>query len=191
MSFFIPGKKVADFKRPNGSTLEIRYPRWEDIDALTTYINLLSAEDTYIYFSGEVVTKAEEMDYLTSVFKACESQNKVALVVSDDDVIVGCCEVNRKLVSKRRGLHVGTFGLTVARDYRGEHLGLALAKATISEARTAITGLRLITLTVHEPNQIARNLYSKLGFIESGRLPAGLVYKGEYIDNLSMVLKLV
>ena len=38
----------------------IRYPKWEDLEELTRYINKLSSEDTFVTFSGEEIKKEEE-----------------------------------------------------------------------------------------------------------------------------------
>lgn len=184
---FIPGKIVKVFTTKKGKEIVIRYPKWEDLDQLTFYINKLSQEDTFILFSGEKITKEEEGKTLASWFLAMEKGDKVVLGCFYKEKLVAIANVDRNLDNRKRGRHIGGFGISVAKEFRGEGIGFQLAKTIIDEAKKKITGLKMIILGVFEPNKIGLNLYKKLGFKEYGRLPKGIFYKGKYIDEVKMV----
>ena len=54
------------------------------------------------------------------------------------------------------------------------------------EALKNIPELRIITLGVFATNDIAMNMYKKFGFVEFGRLPEGVLHRGNYIDHIYM-----
>lgn len=76
---FIPGKIVKKIRLKNDKEAVIRYPKWEDLEGLTSYINELSAEDTFITYSGEKISKEKEADFLASRFKEMEFGDCVKL----------------------------------------------------------------------------------------------------------------
>jgi len=61
-----------------------------------------------------------------------------------------------------------------------------LLQLVIDEAERRIDGLRLIQLHVFGNNELAYRLYLNHGFIEYGRLPGGVLHRGQYVDNISM-----
>lgn len=184
---FIPGKVVKTFVTKKRKEIVIRYPKWEDLEELTFYINKLSREDTFILFSGEKITKEEEGKTLANWFLAMEKGDKVILGCFYKEKLVGLANVDRNIDYRKRGRHIGGFGVSVVKEFRGEKIGFELTKTIIKEAKKKITGLRMIILDVFEPNKIGQNLYKKLGFVEYGRLPQGIFYKGKYIDEVKMV----
>jgi RimJ/RimL family protein N-acetyltransferase len=187
---FIPGTHVKTVNSKKGNEILIRYPRWEDLHQMTQYINMMSKEDTFITFSGEDVSLEEEAKFLTSVFVDIELHNKVKLCAFHNHKLIGISDVTRNNTSRERGKHIGIFGLSVAQEYRGDGVGYLLAKAVLEESRRHISGLNTVILDVYGKNDIARNLYKKLGFKEYGALPEGLLYRGEFIDDIKMYLPL-
>lgn len=165
-----------------------RPPEISDVDRLTEYINKLSAENTYIRFSGEMLTKEDEYKIVESWLQNIKQGDKAMLLAFLGDQLIGCCNVDRNKEDRKRGLHVGTLGLSMKKEFREQGIGLSLAKVTIDLAKKTIPGLRLIKLTVYQPNTKAINLYKKLGFVQTGFIPKGLLYKGSYYDELIMVL---
>ncbi|MFA6361837.1 MAG: GNAT family N-acetyltransferase, partial [Candidatus Shapirobacteria bacterium] len=86
--------------------------------------------------------------------------------------------------------HVGDFGITVAKKFRGEGIGKKLMELVIQKSIENIKDLKIITLEVFGNNPIAQNLYKKMGFIEYGRLPGGLKRQGEFVDEILMYKKI-
>ncbi len=186
---FTTGKTIHTFTTKNGHQAEFRYPSWEVLPQVLEYINTLSAEDTFIRFSGEKLTLKEEAEYLSSVFVEMELGQAVSVYCYLEGQLVGICGVEKLPALKERGKHVALFGLTVAKEYRGEGIGYELASTTIQQAKERLEGLRLITLSCFAINTTALALYRKLGFQEMGRFPEYVLYKGEYIDQVEMFLK--
>lgn len=190
MITFIPGKMIKQFTSKKGNAVTLRYLQWSDLEQMTQYINRLSAEDTFITFSGEVISTADEAKYLSSLFVDFEFGNKVVVAAFMEDMLVGSCDVARDIANKERRKHVGALGISIKKEYRGEGLGEELMRTAIAEAQKYILGLRIITLHVYGKNDIAQSLYKKIGFIEYARLPEGVKYKDEFIDDISMYLPL-
>lgn len=99
-----------------------------------------------------------------------EFGDKVVLDVFVGEKLVGLANVDRNKDNRKRGRHIGIFGISVDKDYRGEGIGYNLAKAIIEEAKKQIIGLKMIIIDVYSLNQKAITLYKKLGFIEYGLL---------------------
>lgn len=190
MTNFTPGQTVKTFSTKAGQPALIRYPLWEDLNQVVTYVNRLSQEDTYTTFMGELITKEEEARFLADLFLQIELGHKVFLFCFVEKDLVGICGLSRNTQQRLRGRHVGRFGISIDRKARGEGLGYELAQATIAEAKKKIPGLRVIVLDVYDKNQIAQNLYRKLGFQDAGKIPRAILYQGNYLDEMKMYLEL-
>lgn len=189
MSHFIPGKIVKTFTTKKGTEITIRYPKWEDLDEMTRYINEISKENTFLLFSGEEITKEGEADFLGLMLKGIEFRNKVFLGCFVNETLIGVCSVERLEHMRERCKHIATFGLSLASPFRGEGIGYEFAYMTVEEAKKNISGMKLITLEVFGNNEIAQNLYRKLGFIECGRIPKAILHRGDYVDEIKMYLE--
>lgn len=185
---FKPGEIIKTFKTKKEKDIVVRYLKWEDLDELTRYINKLSAEDTFVTFSGEKITKEEEGKTLANWFLAIEKGDKVVLGCFYKEKLVGLSNIDRNVNNRKRCLHVGNFGISVEKEFREEGIGFELARTIIEEAKKKIKGLKIIILDVFVINEKAKKLYQKLGFKEYGRLSKGIFYKGKYIDEVKMVL---
>lgn len=189
MTDFIPGQIVKTFQSRKGNEIVIRYPRWEDLDALTEYINRLSAEDTFLTFSGEKLSREEEAVYLAGLFQDMEFLRKVHLCAFAGDILASTCAIYKRPEARERGKHVAAMGIAVDARYRGEGIGQELLNATIDEARSKIPDLKIVVLDVYAENQVAMSLYRKAGFRETGRVPGGVLYRGRLIDEIQMSLR--
>ena len=63
------GKIIYQGKTKNGQDLIIRYPLLEDVEQLTSYINTLSVEQTFIRFQGEQQTIEQEEMWLKKFWR--------------------------------------------------------------------------------------------------------------------------
>jgi RimJ/RimL family protein N-acetyltransferase len=183
---YIPGKVIKQLTIQDREIV-FRYPKWEDLDTLLTHANTISAEDIFLAFSGEVLSRQEEMEYVCFLQKQIESGNGLAVLAFEGDTFVGSASVDRITSTRKRSHHVGGFGISLSAPYRGKGIGFELAAATIAEAQLVIPGLEMIILDVFSENAAAYKMYTKLGFVEFGRLKNGLKYKGENMDEVKMV----
>ncbi len=101
--------------------------------------------------------------------------------------LIACSEITLEPLIKN---HIGDFGITVAKKFRGEGIGKILMDLVIKESIKNIKNLKIITLECFGINIIGLNLYKKLGFKEYGILPGGLKRRGKYEDAILMYKKI-
>lgn len=180
-------KIVFKGKTDDGIPYLIRYPKRTDLHELWRYINELSKEKTYISLQGEEISLKEERAFLNSALQKIKTNESVFLVVESGNKIVGIAEVTKK---GRTEKHTGVFGITLAKNYRSKGIGRKLMQLVIEESKKKLEGLKIIRLVCFADNDRACKLYGSLGFKEYGRLPGGLLYRGEPTDEVLMYYKL-
>jgi len=181
-----PGTIVYQGKTKKDNEIFIRYPMKFDLSEMIRYINTLSKERTLILFQGEQMNEKEEKRYLTSKLKKIKNHKEVALFVFHNEKLIG--EAHITLKDKAEG-HVGEFGISIDKDFRGEGIGKLLMRLIFEESKKNIPDLKICTLGVFANNAAAYAMYEKFGFMKYGKLPNGLHYKGEYIDHVYMYKK--
>jgi RimJ/RimL family protein N-acetyltransferase len=187
---FVPGGITHSFVTKSGKQAEIKNPSWDILHQKLQYVNELSQEDTFVSFSGEEIALREEADFLAKILIDMELGNAVFQYCFVDGQLVGICGIDRKTILRKRGEHIGRFGLSVHRDFRNDGIGFILAKTAIDLATKHIRNLKIIELECFANNTGALHLYEKLGFQEVGRLPNFILFKGQYIDEVKMTLEL-
>lgn len=170
----------------SGKTVSFRYPTIKDAKILMEYINKISAEKSFILLQGEQQTLEEEQQWLKSKIESISKNECVFILAFIDDKLVASSEITLKPLARK---HVGSFGITVSIDYRGEGIGKILMDLVIKESIKNIKDLKIIELEVFSNNPIAQELYKKIGFIEFGRLPEGIKHKESFIDAILMYKK--
>ncbi len=173
-------------KTKKGKELIIRYVVAEDLKKLLEYINTLSKEQTFIRFQGEQLTREEEKKYLSDFLKKQKAGKAIKLLAFSKDELVGVADVH---LEEKISSHVGIFGITIKKGFRGEGIGKLLMNLTIKEAQKNLKDLRIITLGVFSNNPLAKAIYEKFGFKEYGCLPEGVLHRGKYVDHLYMYKK--
>ena len=161
----------------------IRYPTLSDAPEMWRYINELSQEKTFVRFQGEEISLEYETKFLNGGLEKIKNKRAVQLLVFSSNTLIGISAIDLKDKSES---HEGVFGLSVAKDFRGEGIGKLLMKLTIDEAVNKLSDLRIITLGVFGDNDLAYTLYEKLGFKEFGRLPGGSKHRDKYVDHIYM-----
>src|SRR5690606_9459202 len=154
------------FTTKNGTTAEIRYPLIGDVAALLEFINQHSLEDKFTRFSGEQQTLAEETEYLEGELAAVAAGDGVKLLCSVDNKIAGTVTIRRDKSLLARKLHTSTFGIVVAKEFRGQGIGKELTQHVMDQAIQHMSGLRMIKLECFSNNTVALSLYQKMGFRE-------------------------
>jgi len=149
----------------------IRYPQDGDAQAMLKFINTLSKEKTFIRFQGEQLTIKEEVKYLKKQLSKIEKGEAVQLLAFMNEKLVGVSSISMKDKVEK---HVGGFGISVAKEYRGKGIGKLLMGAVFKEAKKNLATLKIVTI------------YEKFGFIKYGNLPKGIIYKDNYFDDVLM-----
>lgn len=106
------------------------------------------------------------------------------VAVAADGLVLGWCDI-APLMGESRA-HIGTVGMGLRPEARGQGLGRALLQAAL--ARAWDCGFTRIELTVREDNHRARTLYESLGFAHEGVRRRGSCIDGIYHDVHAMAL---
>lgn len=103
----------------------------------------------------------------------------VHLVAEDDGAVVGTIELTAQ---SGRAKHRGElFRFVVAEPHRGKGIARMLLEAALAEAKRM--GIEMIDAAARAGTS-AEDAYRKLGFVEFGRLPGGLVMDPEEVYDL-------
>lgn len=180
----MPGKVITSFTSKRGRPVVIRYPKWEDLDAMTSFANGLVDEDTFVAINKHV-TREEEAKWLSETMAAIETGKKIQLVAEVNGRFAGNCEIR---IHDKRQSHVGDIGISIAKECRDEGIGAELLTALIEESKKA--GLKLLLLHCFETNDRALHLYEKLGFVRAGLIPGVYAYKGSFVGEVTLYLPL-
>lgn len=182
------GGIVYEGKTKNGQDFIIRYPKIEDLEKLLDYINTLSREKTFIRYQGEQLTLEEERQYLEKELKQIYEKKAIMLLSFVDENLVGDTTINLGTLSVNK--HIGGFGISVSKEFRGQGIGKILMSKVLEEAENNLEGLRLIILGSFETNTVAIDLYKEFGFIQYARLPEAFNHKSKYIAEIKMYKKI-
>lgn len=175
------GRILKTFKTKKEKDIVLRTACWEDLGEQLRFINELSKEDTFITYGGEEITKDKEMEWLSKAIGEIQKGNMVLISAFHKSKLIGNCEVKR---GEKRQKHVGSIGISVAKNYREEGIGTEMLKVLLEEAKKM--GVKILKLWVFANNSRAIYVYEKLGFKRSGCVPEGILYKGKYVDDVLM-----
>lgn len=179
-------KIIYQGKTETGKEILIRYPETGDLEKLLNFINELSDEKTFIRYQGEHETKESEEEWLKVRLKEIESKKTVHLLAFSGSELAGATEIRLRDMTEK---HIGVFGITIAKTFRGNGIGKVLMDLIVKEAIKELPGLRIITLEVFSTNDIAKSLYRKVGFVDYGVLPEGVIRNDKFEDAILMYKK--
>lgn len=159
--------------------MRVRAVTLGDAPALRRYARELFAEDLPGIYRRPTPTLEEEREFIRAHI---EPANSVMFVAEQDGRIVG----NIGFVGGRLAeeAHVGTFGISVARDHRGRGIGTALIEALLAWAPTH--GITRIEVQSWSNNPGSARLYERMGFEEEGRARGAVMRDGRTIDVIHM-----
>jgi ribosomal protein S18 acetylase RimI-like enzyme len=177
-----PGKIFQTFSAGGGRHVVLRTPTWNDLDDLLTLINSLVEEHADIIVDEKVV-RENEVEWLSRALARLEKDDTFYLVAEVDGRVVGNSEVSRKITGRDK--HVGTLGIAIRNGHRDMGIGTAMMEILIDQSKTM--SLKVLTLGVFATNAPAYHLYSKVGFVETGRIPNKFLKDGKYLDEIVMV----
>ncbi|MEE9510169.1 MAG: GNAT family N-acetyltransferase [Candidatus Bathyarchaeia archaeon] len=178
------GKVIKCFTANDGRKVILRTPRWEDLDDFFELINSLIEEGADIMMP-QIVTRAEEADWLGRTLANLEKDDEFGLVAEVNGSVVANSALRKK---SGYSSHVGELGIIIKKGFRDVGIGTEMLKNLISRAKTI--GLEILTLRVFSSNERAFHVYEKLGFKEAGRISNGLFKNGKYLDDILMVRRL-
>lgn len=166
----------------SGEEIEIRIPSMDDVGDMLAFINELSKEDIFLNANPEnLFDENQERQYVADCLYRIKNGAQVHLLAVHEEKLIGSTTITRQAM---RQTHVGIFGITIARGWRGKGIGESLTKIALSFAKEL--GMKIIILDAFAKNTPAINLYKKLGFMEYGLLPQGFSHKGKFEDKILM-----
>lgn len=180
--------KIVQRSNFQGKEIVFRYPTKGDLKSMWEYINAVSKERTFISFQGEEISLEEEENFLKSQLERISNNQSVLILVISEGKVIGISGIDMKTRIEK---HIGVFGVSIAKQFRGEGIGSKLVELVIKEAEQNITQLEIITLGVFSNNNLAKEMYKKFGFIEYGSLPKGVKLEDSYVnhDHMYKVVK--
>ena len=183
----------------NGQEIVLRNGTIEDAEKVLDIFNRTHEETEFLltYPEENPFTVEDEVKFLDETEKSDKEVEILACIAKDDGndesdekkyIVIGSAGFNP--VGKMMKLkHRADFGISVLKDYWGMGIGTELIKGCIECAKEA--GFDLMELQAVAENDVAINLYKKMGFVEFGRNPYGFKKKdGGYQELVLMVLKL-
>ncbi len=175
---------MDEMKLKDGNIAEVNFLNENDTVAeLNRFINKLIDENGYLLMERRI-TRKEEEEWKKSELEAQRKKQGYVLVARIDGKIAATSGAKRE---RGKGSDNILLGIAVAKEFRGIHLGEKLLRHNIKLARKKLKA-RNIYLSVFAPNQIAKNLYEKIGFKEMARFPKWLKQNGKYVDHIFMRL---
>lgn len=160
---------------------QIRDLRSDDVDMLLAFINPLIAEDTYIDMSGPPLTRSEEEGFVAAKRAEMAMGDGVMRVAVAGECVLASGEL-RRYPGRRR--HVAELGVTVTAEHRDRGLGTAMVRDLI--VQSGRLGVRRLVLRVFGNNERAQQVYRNCGFVEVGRIPEMVRFRGEDVDEIWM-----
>jgi ribosomal protein S18 acetylase RimI-like enzyme len=171
----------------NGKKIKIRQISKKDLknaEKFQNFINSLIEEDVQISLNKKSSLK-EEKKWLKEQLKQIIDRKTVLLVAECDKKIIGITDIT---LNKERQIHVGNFGITIRKNYRGIGLGSYLIEEIIKLAKKELKPQpKIIRLSVFSTNKPAIGLYKKFGFKRVAKIPKQFQYKGKLINEIVML----
>jgi len=181
---------LAKIKIFNGKKITIRPLLKKDLklpEKFRKFINSLITENAQVAFNKKLSLK-EERIFLKNTLSQIKKRFGVFIVAEHNKIVVGTASITLK---GNRQNHVGEYGITVRKDYRGIGLGGYLTEEIIKLSQKQLKPTpKIIRLSVFSTNKPAINLYKKHGFKKVAEIPNQMEYNGKLVGETIMLLRL-
>ena len=155
----------------------VRKIQLEDAEGFWTALKSVAQEKKYI-----LTIQAPPFESTKAFVQDNVEKNYAQYVAVSDNTIVGWADIIP--LEHPTMAHVGSLGMGVIADYRGQGIGSKLLASVIQHAWDS--GLKRLELEVFTDNQAAINLYKKHGFIEEGLKRYARLVDNHYQDIMVM-----
>lgn len=157
----------------------IRRIQLQDVDGFRACLDSVARERKYLaQVEAPPLEKVRE-------FVAQSVENDAAQYVAVvGENVVGWCDVFAHWAYALK--HVGTLGMGVQAEFRGQGLGRALLLKTLEHALK--NEIYRVTLEAREDNVRAIRLYERVGFKHEGRAACALRFEGRFYTGITMAL---
>jgi RimJ/RimL family protein N-acetyltransferase len=181
-------KIIQEFITKKDRKIQIIEPTMDLLDEVLVFANKLAKENTFLSFDpGKEILREDEEKWLSAQIERNTKVISSLRWAIFDGKIIGSVDIHHGI--NVREYHVGTIGIMVDSDFRGEGLGKFLMDLIFDCGRKM--GLRTAVLDVFSDNEPARALYAKVGMVECGRLPDGFYRQNKFSDKIMMSKRLL
>ena len=157
----------------------IRQIQLHDADEFHACLDSVARERKYL-----AQVEAPPIDKVREFVAQSVEQDAAQYVAVVDERIVGWCDVFSHWAYALK--HVGTLGMGVHTEFRGQGLGRALLVRTLDHALR--NDILRVALEAREDNDRAIRLYENVGFKHEGRAPCALRFEGKFYTGVKMAL---
>jgi RimJ/RimL family protein N-acetyltransferase len=163
-------------------TVRLRPLEESDVDHIMTWVNDPGIVGNLAAFSGEPLTRAQELAWVRQV--RTSSADRVFSILGEDGRYLGQCGIHQIHARSR----VGRLACIIARRAEmGRGHGSAAIRALCAHAFAEL-GLHKLWLMVFRDNARSRAIYARLGFAEEGILREEYFHEGGWHDMVRMSL---
>jgi RimJ/RimL family protein N-acetyltransferase len=181
MGSIIP--KAIDLR--TGEKILLRSVLPDDAERLLSYVRSVARETPFFVLQPDEFNFTDEQERQW-IQDHLDDPGKLAIAAEVSGTIVGFLSFENGPHQRIR--HRGTFGVSVAKPWRRQGIGMALLQSLIAWAETNPL-IEKIGLAVYANNEDAIRLYKNLGFLEEGRRPREMKIGSEqYVDDILMYL---
>jgi RimJ/RimL family protein N-acetyltransferase len=160
--------------------LNIREIRTDDAEAFWHMQFELDKETKYMMY--EPYERTMNLKLISDLIQAAVDNNNLMLVAESDNTIVGFLSAQRGKPNRIK--HTAYIVVGIRKVYQGRGIGKEFFKKLELWARQ--NNVTRLELTVMCPNNIAKHLYEKNGFVVEGIKKKAMLVDGEYIDEYYM-----
>lgn len=158
-------------------SVSIRKIEIEDLKGFHTALSSVAKEGTFL-----LTVEPPPIERIEDFVKSNIKNNNAQYVCEVNGVIVGWADITPN--SRQSMSHVGSLGMGLIKPYRGKGYGKKLLKNVIDHAW--LQRLKRLELEVFSDNEIAVNLYKKMGYEVEGIKKYARLYNGIYQDIVVM-----
>ncbi|WP_186668135.1 GNAT family N-acetyltransferase [Sporosarcina sp. BP05] len=175
---------MMKFHLKDGDEVMITEATTEHAQHMVDFYNVVGGETDFLSFGkNEFNQKAET--YKEFLESTRLEQNSIILLATVNDKIISIASINSS--QKNRIKHVGTLGIVISEQFTGQGLGRKMMEQLIQwAASNGVTNK--ISLVTREDNNLAIELYEKLGFEKEGLVLKDTLIDGVYYNTLVMGL---
>lgn len=171
------------FAMKNGATFLLRTSLPDDAKRVLRFNQTMIREAPFLLTTEEEfkLSSEQQKQFLKEML---DSNGKLAILAEYESNIIGYLDFHNG--HKTRIQHQGSFGMSVADNYRNQGIGRAMLTLLLDWAAENPL-IEKVCLEVFDKNTNAIALYTKLGFVEEGRKVKAVKVNGNvYYDLIPM-----
>ena len=175
---------MMKFHLKDGKEVMIAEATTEDAQHMIDFYNVVGGETDFLSFGKNEFNQKVEA-YKKFLESTRLEQNSIILLATINDEIISIASINSS--QKNRIKHVGTLGIVISEQFTGQGLGRKMMEQLIQWA-TSNGVTTKVSLVTREDNNLAIELYEKLGFEKEGLIKKDTLIDGVYYNTIVMGL---